>query len=171
MQLRTERLSIRNLAPEDWPAMQKIAADFRKSEYAVYDMLLPVSDAEIIALTEQFAETGLFYAVLIHDVMIGYICFHQNDGKYDLGFCFHSAYQGRGYAFESCSAVLKYISEARNVKTFTAGTALKNTPSCKLLEKLGFTLQKTERLSFRKDTRGNDITFEGGIFIKQEQNL
>ena len=103
--------------------------------------------------------------------MIGYICFHEDNGNYDLGFCFHSDYQGKGYAFESCRAVMDYMINEQNIKTFTAGTALKNKPSCKLLERLGFMLQKTEQLSFQKDMEGNDITFEGGIFIKQEGNL
>ena len=101
MQLKTERLLITELIPDDWQCMQKIATDFRKSNYAIYDMPLPIKDAEIIALTKQFAETQMFYAVLLHDVMIGYICFHEDNGKYDLGYCFHSDYQGKGYAFEN----------------------------------------------------------------------
>ena len=67
--------------------------------------------------------------------------------------------------------MMNYMSDERSIEIFTAGTALENKPSCKLLERLGFTLQKTEILSFKKDINGNDITFEGGIFIKQEGNL
>ncbi len=167
MQINTNRLLIRKLVPDDWKSMQKIAIDFAQSKYAVYDMPLPVDTAAIISLTEQFAETQLFYAVLLHDVMIGYICLHEDNGNYDFGFCFHSDYQGKGYAFESCRAVMEQITKERNIKTFSAGTALKNKPSCKLLERLGFTLQETEQLSFHKDENGNDITFVGGIFTKQ----
>lgn len=167
MQINTNRLLIRKLVQDDWKSMQKIAIDFAQSKYAVYDMPLPVDTTAIISLTEQFAETQLFYAVLLHDVMIGYICLHEDNGNYDLGFCFHSDYQGKGYAFESCRAVMEQIAKERNIKTFSAGTALKNKPSCKLLERLGFTLQETEQLSFHKDENGNDITFVGGIFTKQ----
>ncbi len=135
MQCKTERCLIRELVPDDWKSMQKIAVDFRKSKYAVYDMPLPVEDAEIIARTKQFAQTQMFYAVLLHDVMIGYICFHEDHGMYDLGYCFHSDYQGKGYAFESCCAMMNYIFHERSINIFTAGTALKNKPSCKLLEK------------------------------------
>lgn len=111
MRLKTERLWIRGLVTDDWKSMQKIAANFRESKYAIYDMPLSVEDAEIIALTKQFAEAQMFYAVLLHDVMIGYICFDENDRKYDLGYCFHSDYQGRGYAFESCDAMMHYMSD------------------------------------------------------------
>ncbi len=141
MQCKTERCLIRELVPDDWKSMQKIAVDFRKSKYAVYDMPLPVEDAEIIARTKQFAQTQMFYAVLLYDMMIGYICFHEDHGMYDLGYCFHSDYQGKGYAFESCCAMMNYIFHERSINIFTAGTALENKPSCKLLEKLGFTLQ------------------------------
>ena len=36
MQLKTERLLIRELVPDDWKSMQEIAADFLKSDYAIY---------------------------------------------------------------------------------------------------------------------------------------
>lgn len=98
--------------------------------------------------------------------MIGYICFHNNDGDYDLGYCFHSDYQGKGYAFESCLEMIKYMEHNHKVKSFTAGTALINTPSCNLLKKLGFILSETESLSFHKDEAGIDIVFEGGNFIR-----
>lgn len=168
MRFKTERLLIRELVPDDWKYMREIASDFRKSKYAIYDIPLPVKDTEIVALTKQFAETQMFYAIFLRDMMIGYICFHEDNGKYDLGYCFHSDYQGQGYAFESCCAMMNYMANERGIKIFTAGTALENKPSRKLLERLGFTLQKTERLSFQKDINGNDITFEGGIFIKHE---
>ncbi len=168
MQLKTDRLLIRELVPDDWRSMQKIAIDFRKSKYAIYDMSLPIENEKIAVLTQQFAETQLFYAVLFDNVMIGYICFHEERGNYDLGFCFHSDYHGKGYALENCSAVMEYMAKERKVKAFTAGTALKNKPSCKLLDKLGFTLKETELLSFHKNANGNGITFEGGIFIKSE---
>ena len=146
--------------------MQRIAADFRKSQYAVYDMPLPTVEQEIKALTKVFAETNLFFAVLQENAMIGYVCFHEENGNYDLGYCFHSDYHGKGYAYEACTAMMQYMAREKDVKAFTAGTALKNAPSCRLLEKLGFTRIATEMLSFHKDETGNDIVFEGGLFRK-----
>lgn len=163
MELFTDRLFIRELTPGDFRSMKKIAIDFLQSEYAIYDIPLPTDDDEIQALTERFAASELFFAVLLKDTeeMIGYICFHDSGGSYDLGYCFHSTYQGKGYAFESCSAVMGELARTRQIKTFTAGTALKNTPSCKLLRKLGFAHRGTETLSFHAG-----LVFEGGIFEK-----
>lgn len=163
----TERLKIRTLLPDDWADLKSISLDFRASEYAIYDIPLPVEDHEIQPLCEKFAGSGLWYAVCLDEKMIGYICFHAENGSYDLGFCFHSDYHGNGYAYESCSAMLEYMTKERAAKAFTAGTARKNIPSCKLLERLGFILVNTETLSFHKDDNGNDITFEGGIYRKE----
>ena len=166
----TNRLLIRELNSEDWQDMQRIAADFQKSEYAVYDMPLPAQDEEIRALTKPFAESHLFFAVMLEKSMIGYVCFHEDNGIYDLGYCFHSDYKGKGYASEACSAVMEHIERTRAVKAFSSGTALKNIPSCRLLQRLGFVLTGTETLSFHKDENGNDIFFEGGIFEKGQIN-
>ena len=46
----------------------------------------------------------------------------------------------------------------------TAGTALNNTPSVKLLNSLGFRQTGTETVSFYKDEEGNAVNFEGGIY-------
>lgn len=162
--IRTKRLCIRKLLPEDWKNLQVIAADFSKSPYVIYDRPLPTEDCLIQKLTKQFADTGFWFAVMLPDpdVMIGYVCFHENAGSYDLGYCFHSLYQGKGYAFESCAALMDHLSENKTVQSFTAGTALKNIPSCRLLEKLGFSLLRTETVSFC-----DDCAFEGGQFLKQ----
>lgn len=165
--LKTNRLTIQGLKAEDWKNLKELAVDFRKSEYALYDMPLPIENGKIKSLCEKFAASELWFSVCLADKMIGYICFHQSGTAYDLGFCFHSDYHGKGFAFEACSALMEHISKERNVTAFTAGTALKNTPSCKLLNKLGFALKGTETLSFHKDENGNDITFEGGNFILQ----
>lgn len=48
-----------------------------------------------------------------------------------------------------------------------AGTAKNNLPSVGLLNSVGFQLVGTERISFHKDSEGNDIYFEGGNFVKE----
>ena len=50
------------------------------------------------------------------------------------------------------------------ITNFTVGTAIDNAPSVALLKSLGFELIGTENVSFYKDSLGNDIVFEGGIF-------
>ena len=162
MELKTLRLYIRDLREEDWIQMKSLFIDFNDSKYAAYDRPLPTEDAEIEALTKQFVENSLFFAIHLLDKnqMIGYVCFHKDEEKYDLGFCFHSTFHSNGYAYESTKALIDYFVQEYNVTTFTAGTAIDNVPSCKLLEKLGFECVSTEEISFNED-----FSFEGGNFI------
>lgn len=47
---------------------------------------------------------------------------------------------------------------------YSAGTALNNLPSVRLLKSLGFEKVSEEQVSFYKDESGEDIYFTGGIF-------
>ena len=161
MRLETSRLYICHLNESDWQEMKKIFIDFNSSKYSVYDMPLPTEDEETKALTKRFADSNLFFAVFLKESndMIGYVCFHKDGDTYDLGFCFHSAYHSNGYAYESTGALVKYFADNYGVTCFTAGTAINNTPSCRLLEKLGFVCVSTETVSF-----DNAFSFQGGNY-------
>lgn len=65
-----------------------IFVDFNHSEYAAYDMPLPTEDEETKVLTNRFAESNLFFAVFLKEPgdMVGYVCFHKDGDKYDLGY-------------------------------------------------------------------------------------
>ncbi|MBQ8210505.1 MAG: GNAT family N-acetyltransferase [Clostridia bacterium] len=167
MSLETSRLFIRRLNESDWQAMKNIFVDFNKSKYAVYDMPLPTEDEETKALTKRFADSNLFFAVFLKksNDMIGYVCFRKDGDAFDLGYCFHSVYHSNGYAYESTNALVNYFADECGVTHFTAGTAIDNIPSCKLLEKLGFVCVSTEAVSF-----DNAFSFQGGNYelrIKQ----
>ena len=162
MRLETGRLFIRHLNESDWQKMKNIFIDFNNSKYAAYDMPLPTEDEEIKALTKRFADSNLFFAVFLKESndMIGYLCFHKDGDNYDLGYCFHSAYHSNGYAYEGTNALLKHFVYEYGTTHFTAGTAIDNIPSCKLLEKLGFVCISTETVSF-----DNAFSFQGGNFV------
>ena len=63
---------------------------------------------------------------------------------------------------EKC--IWKNDSSSQLQNRITAGTAIKNISSVKLLKSLGFTQIGTEKVSFHKDENGKDIVFDGGIF-------
>lgn len=92
--------------------------------------------------------------------MLGYVCFHKDQEVYDLGYCFHSAHHLKGYAYEATKALIEYFANEYGVTHFTAGTAIRNIPSCSLLKKLGFTCVSTEILSF-----DNVFSFQDGNFV------
>ncbi len=169
--IKTERLSIRRVCADDWKSIQRIWADQARSAYAQYDKPSALDDLSVSRRIARWAcFTGssdhIFYAVCLEDTMVGYVSFNRCETGYEIGYCFHSDYHGKGYARESISALLDVMKE-KGAHMIEAGTALNNTPSVKLLMALGFRQIGTEKVSFYKDAEGNDIIFDGGIYEKE----
>lgn len=168
MILKTERLTIRHIVADDWKSIKDIWADFNSSEYAQYDKPHNTDDADVQPRIAKWAAANsgtdhMFFAVCFEEEVIGYIAFNIRENGHEIGYCFHSAYHGKGYAKESHLALFDYM-RTLGITKFSAGTALNNTPSVKLLTSLGFKLVEQEKVSFHKDAMDNDIVFDGGIF-------
>ena len=166
--IQTERLSIRRVCADDWLAIQAIWADEAKSVYAQYDKPNDLDDRSVSRRIEKWAsykesDEHIFFAVCLQETVIGYVALNIRENGYEMGYCFHSDYHGKGYARESISAILDMMKHRGAVRV-TAGTALGNTPSVRLLISLGFRQTGTEEVSFYKDEEGNAVYFEGGIF-------
>lgn len=77
----------------------------------------------------------------------------------DIGFALHPNYEGKGFGFESASAVVHHAFSELGMKSLLAITVDHNKSSIHLLEKLGFTLEGTiclpdddeELLLYRKE--------------------
>lgn len=167
-EIKTERLTIRHIVADDWKSIKEIWVDFNTSALSQYDTPHCTSDEDVQPRIEKWAAANsgtahMFFAVCLGDIVIGYIAFNIREVGYEIGYCFHSAYQGKGYAKESHLALINYMRKL-GIKRLTAGTAINNTPSVSLLKSLGFELIETEKVSFYKDADGNDIVFDGGIF-------
>jgi RimJ/RimL family protein N-acetyltransferase len=65
----------------------------------------------------------------------------------DIGFAFLPAFWGKGYAFESTSATIRYGKSVLGLSRIVAITSQDNDPSGKLLGKLGFRLERLIRLA------------------------
>ena len=114
--LKTKRLSMRRVCAGDWVAIQAIWADAAKSPYAQYDRPNALDDRSVSRRIETWAsfkdsDEHMFFAVCLQDAVIGYVVFHKRDNGYEMGYCFHSNYHGKGYARESISALLHGMKE------------------------------------------------------------
>lgn len=170
MLLKTERLTIRHIVADDWKSIKDIWVDFKSSEYTQYDTPHITENANVQARIAKWAAANsgtehMFFAICLDEIVIGYIAFNIRENGYEIGYCFHSAYHGKGYAKESMLALFDYL-RTLGITNFSAGIAINNTPSVKLLTSLGFKLVEQEKVSFYKDADGNDIVFDGGIFVK-----
>lgn len=165
----TPEFMIRFIEPEDWRALVEIWSDFKQSPYARYDVPHSLDVEEVKEKARRWAEVSphmehMFFAVCNEDGMFGYIDFHKIEGGYECGYCFHSRYHGRGYARESLRRLMEWLAKDGR-KRFVAGTAFNNLPSVRLLDSLGFQKVGEEKVSFYKDEKGEDIYFDGGIFM------
>ena len=164
----TQRLTIRRVAAGDHTAIRAIWAAVKETGYAQYDRPNDLDECAVAVRIRKWAsfsesEEHMFFAVCLQEAVIGYIALNRRDGGYELGYCFHPAYHGMGYAKESIGAVLNTVG-SMGVHQIEAGTALANTPSVRLLKALGFVMTGTEEVSFFRDAFGNDIFFSGGLF-------
>ena len=168
MLIKTERLTIRHIIEDDWKSIKEIWQNFKLSEFAQYDMPHNTDDEEVRVRISRWAKFNsgkehMFFAICMKDIVIGYIAFNVREDSYEIGYCFHSDYHGKGYAKESHMALFDYM-RSINIKKFIARTAINNKPSVELLKSLGFKMVDKEKVSFYKDEKENDIIFEGGIF-------
>lgn len=171
--IKTSRLEIRNFRTDDWRDLQEIIISKETSEYAIYDHQFPTSENEIKGITEWFSKGDNFLAVceLACNKVIGYISLNgEIDKEKDLGYCFSSIYQGKGYATEACIALISHAFNNLNVERITSGTANLNYPSCKLLNKLGFIKTGEAIASFRKTSEGKPIEFVGSSFLLKKED-
>ena len=169
MLLKTSRLNIRYIESDDWKNLIEIWKDFNQSEFSKYDVPHSLDEAEVREKTKLWAKVSphkehMFFAVCNQKEMLGYIDVHENDEGYECGYCFHSKFHGMGYAKESMRMLMEWLSRDGS-KRFMAGTALNNIPSVKLLTSLGFRKIREEMVSFYKDEKGEDVYFDGGIFM------
>jgi len=144
MFMRTERLFLRPVFPEDWRGIYRGIADF-----GVVSMLArapwPYSedDARKFCADAQAGKENRFVITLPGRAgasVIGMIGFGPQDtgGRQELGYWIGTDWQGRGFATEAVHGVTQ-VAEALGVEVLEAGHYLDNPASGKVLRKAGFT--------------------------------
>lgn len=163
--LHAQRLLLRNFVPEDWQALSRVVKEYMASPMHIYDHQWPTADADMQRICAGFAETDAFLAVCLKEnqALIGYLCLHQAEDRvsYDLGYCIAQEHHGKGLAYEACAILITAVFSQLGAVRITAGTAEANTPSRKLLARLGMEKIGEGDLSFAMDEEGNPITFRG----------
>ena len=140
--LTTQRLILRNVAPEDADTMY----DYRNNELCARYQRGQVRDREgIAALVDRRSsdvlglEQPALLAVALRDTgeMIGDVVMPQ-DGAISLGYTFSYRHHRRGYAYEALSALQELLHRRFPEQEFIYFTEAENLPSRALLHKLGY---------------------------------
>lgn len=161
MNLETERVLLRDFTIEDIDDFQEIFGDA--------ETMLNVEPPYDLKKSKEFLQNfcikkhGAFAACHKQDgKVIGYVLFNPfDDGVYEIGWIFNKRYWRKGYAFEICSALLKYaFTELGAHKIFAE--AIDPVKSVGLMKKLGMKLEGVQREQ-TKDLQDNwvDLHFYG----------
>ncbi|WP_444891891.1 GNAT family N-acetyltransferase [Microbulbifer sp. TRSA001] len=91
---------------------------------------------------------GMYKVSLKDGTAIGICGLVKRDGLdgVDIGFAFLPDYRGRGFALESAQAVMAYAKKKLGFQRILAITQPENTPSIRLLEKLGLNCESNVAL-------------------------
>ena len=93
------------------------------------------------------------FAVALRDAntFIGDCALYTGEDSHsgEIGYTFAPAYQGQGYATEAVTAVLDHAFTTLQLQQISAVTDSRNSASIKLLQHLGFQLEKQEAVWFK----------------------
>ncbi|GAA0835352.1 GNAT family N-acetyltransferase [Paenibacillus glucanolyticus] len=139
MHIVTERLVIREFEPGDWQDVLLYTSDPVVMKYMPEAVF--TQETVKLFLAENRGDQARKYAVMLkmEEQVIGHIVFHPwfGENTYEIGWIFNSSYQNKGYATEAARAVLQYGFEVLNIHRIIATCQPENTPSYRVMEKLG----------------------------------
>ena len=151
----TERLSVREFALDDAPFILELLNEPDWLRFIGDRGVRNLDDARAYiqrATLDMYARLGfgLYRVSLKADgTPVGMCGLLKRDSlpDVDIGFAFLARHRGRGYAREAAAGTLNHARKSHGLKRILAITAPDNASSIALLEKLGFSYEKTVQLS------------------------
>lgn len=132
--LNTERLTI-NPATDDemWEMISYAEGDVKCAFSQMLDMAMADPERWIWYILWLIREKD-------SGMMVGSLCFKGLDenGVTEIGYGIEEEYQGKGYATEAVSAVVRWAAAQPGVNVIEAEAEADNAPSLRVLEKAGF---------------------------------
>lgn len=109
-----------------------------------------------MAAGEEFA-----FAIISDGVVAGMCGLVFENGTAQIGYWLGKRFWRQGIATQAVAQLLDFCFQARGLAYIEAQTLARNTGSCRLLEKLGFTLQRQEANTFPKWSGDEVISIYG----------
>jgi len=173
--METDRLIIRKFSTDDWEDLYEYLSDQEVVKYEPYDTF--TQEACKQESTRRSGDEN-FWAVCLKDTdkLIGNIYLAKQDfDTWELGYVFNSNFHGNGYATEAAKALMNTAFRENGARRITAMCNPLNTPSWKVLERLGMRREGhlIKNIYFKKDDDENPIwadTYEYGILMSEWNN-
>lgn len=154
-QLRSERLSLRQLCPDDAPFMLALLndADFLRNigdrgVRSLEQARQYIIDGAMASYREHgFGLWGVIPDGIDHCVGICGLIRREHLDDVDIGFAFLPDARGKGYALEASQACMDFGRAEIGLRRIIAITSQDNPPSARLLEKIGLRFERLIRLA------------------------
>jgi len=156
-ELETERLLLKNI--------EKTDREFVLSQFSDPAITRYLFDAEPLKTLEEADKIISFYLQpeprtqhrwILKDkqnhLPMGTCGFHywnKEQSTVEIGYDLKEAFQGKGYMNEALNAIIHFAKNQMKVKKINACVYIKNDPSIKTVEKLGFVLTSSKNEQFR----------------------
>jgi ribosomal-protein-alanine N-acetyltransferase len=146
--LRTKRLNLRELRPEDWREISFLRSDPEVNEFVKRKPARTKEEALkfIKKINDNFGTKGYYYWCITlppSNQIIGTIClwkFSKDGAIAELGYDLHPSYHKKGFMDEAMKSVVNYAFHHLLVENIEAFTHVQNIASRKLLERNSFTI-------------------------------
>lgn len=151
VELWTERMTLRRYQPEDADALYRhMGTDPSMYKYSGWNPYATKEMAEetVKRFIQSYDNDEHVYSWVmdVDDILIGTIgAYDYENDQIEVGFSVVPAWQGKGYASEALTEVIKYLSENENIPCIKAWCAAENIGSKRVLEKAGMTYVSTEK--------------------------
>ncbi len=154
--IRTERLILREFAPEDWMAIHAFASDPQAVQYVSFGPNTVGESKtfvrEQLEAQEAVERTSYVLAVTLAESrrLIGEVGLRLADrDEASLGYVFGRPFWGRGYGTEAARAMLGFAFDTLGLRRVTAGCDQRNIASARVLEKIGMRREGAHRQALR----------------------
>jgi len=165
MKIETEHLIIRHFQPTDEADLCEYLLQRVNAEFEAYPDFTPDKVKDELKYR---CESDEFFAIELKSIakVIGNIYLGKRaDNTLELGYVLNENYHNKGYGSEAAKAMLEHAFR-NGVHRIYACTAPQNTPSWKLLEKIGLKREAhfIKNVSFHTDENGNPIYWDTYVY-------
>jgi ribosomal-protein-alanine N-acetyltransferase len=137
--IKTQRLTIRRFRAGDLTELYAYTSDPEVMAFIPEGQFTVAQAREFIA--KNSSEQAQAFAVILEEEgrLVGHMLFHPwfAPQTYEIGWVYHSAYHGKGYATEAARALLEYAFEELELHRVIATCQPENVPSDRVMVKLG----------------------------------